>query len=203
MPTPRRRHPERFVIRDFKAELSALEFAASEGRIRDVERLIEAGSTIGMALFEAVDQDHRDIAELLLRYGADVNDMAGSGRTPLFVAATRGNADLCQWLIDHGADARVIDAGGETVLFKAACAECADTLLVLLRAGAPLDHLDSCGRSVQEMVVEIHERIHLDLREPLENALHRWHAVGRSDRLDEAFEAVGASSAPTPPRSRW
>ncbi len=111
--------------------------------------------------------------------------------------------DLCQWLIDHGADARVIDAGGETVLFKAACAECAETLLVLLRAGAPLDHLDSCGRSVQEMVVEIHERIHLDLREPLETALHRWHAVGRSDRLDEAFEAVGASSAPTPPRSRW
>lgn len=203
MPTPRRRHPVSFVLRDFKAELSALEFAASEGRIRDVERLIEAGSTVGMALFEAVDQDHRDIAELLLRYDPDVNNMAGSGRTPLFVAAMRGNAALCQWLIDHGADPRAIDGGGESVLFKAACAECAETLLVLLRAGAPLDHRDPYGRTVEEMVTEMHARVHIDLREPLNRALELWCLECRWGQLDAGFDAVCATSSPASSPSRW
>lgn len=55
------------------------------------------------SLYFPVIGDHREIAEMLLAHGAEVNAGAG-GTTPLHGAASFGRAEMAAWLLDHGAD---------------------------------------------------------------------------------------------------
>ncbi len=62
----------------------------------------------------------RDVADLLLGHGADVNaDMAAfdkPGWTPLHHAAWRDHPDAAKWLLDHGADPSIVNQHGHTPL---------------------------------------------------------------------------------------
>ena len=61
---------------------------------------------------------HRDIAELLLAHGAEVN--AGEGNnTPLHGTAMFGQLEMTRWLLDHGANVNAPDYEGRTPLFRA------------------------------------------------------------------------------------
>jgi|GEM_PF-6046046 len=57
--------------------------------------------------------------QMLLDYGADVNDMDGSGVTPLMFAAQDGNRELVEFLISQGADKSMKDIKGQTALDRA------------------------------------------------------------------------------------
>ena len=46
---------------------------------------------------------HFDVAELLIKHGADVNSVARSGRTPLIAAAFGGHVKVVKLLLDNGA----------------------------------------------------------------------------------------------------
>jgi ankyrin repeat protein len=79
---------------------------------------------------------HRDIVQLLIHHGADVNARAKKGRTPLMGAAGAGSDDLVSLLIDKGA---VVDAKtdeGRTALIFASIGGHVDVAEVLLKAGA-------------------------------------------------------------------
>ena len=58
----------------------------------------------------------QEIAEELLRRGADVNTRQAGDFTPLHEAASQGSVDLCQLLLDHGADINARSTEGKTPL---------------------------------------------------------------------------------------
>ena len=64
-------------------------------------QLCHVGSTL---VHEATRNDHKDVAELLIAKGADVNAMDANGQTPLHAAVTFGWKDMVELLIAKGAD---------------------------------------------------------------------------------------------------
>lgn len=57
-------------------------------------------------LHEACNHGHVEVVELLLKYGAPVNDRGGphcDGVTPLLDAASNGNLEIMELLLNHGA----------------------------------------------------------------------------------------------------
>lgn len=55
-------------------------------------------------LTKAVEQQNREMAELLIARGADLEGCDDSGSTPLIIAACKGNPELVQQLWEKGAD---------------------------------------------------------------------------------------------------
>ena len=83
----------------------------------------------------------RDVAELLLQNGADVNDKDELGRSPLYHALRRKNLDIAELLIDSGADLKS-KSGGLTPLHKAAVEGVSSFVELLLSKGAKVDERD-------------------------------------------------------------
>ena len=65
-------------------------------------------------LMVAVIEGHIDLAELLIRRGAEVNTTDEFGYTPLHLAARRGNSSLVELLVKNGADSSIQDDDGQT-----------------------------------------------------------------------------------------
>ena len=66
---------------------------------------------------------HRDICELLLSYGANINTKdTYNGKTPLMLAAENGNRVVCAVLVTYGADVNAVTTyvKRETALMLAA-----------------------------------------------------------------------------------
>lgn len=83
--------------------------------------VVNASDTDGSrALHWAVRADELEIADMLLRAGADPSAQNRLGVTPLYLAALNGNAAMIRKLLDAGADANQVDRTGETVLMVAA-----------------------------------------------------------------------------------
>ncbi len=63
------------------------------------------GATGGMtALLHAAREGHVDVARVLLDGGADIDQVAGDGASPLTLAALNGQFDMAMLLIERGAD---------------------------------------------------------------------------------------------------
>ena len=67
-------------------------------------------------MHDAAWYDHKEIAELLIAEGADVNAKDDNGRTPLMDAARKGNKEIVELLIAEGADVNAWTADGGTPL---------------------------------------------------------------------------------------
>lgn len=113
-----------------------------------------AGSKLGPQLLHAaVVLEQPGITRLLLKHGAEINRMDGSGFTPLHLAAWTGQATHIKLLLENGADpnARLeLPAGaarpglplltmvGDPPLHVAAAAGQTNAVVLLVRAGADL-----------------------------------------------------------------
>ena len=78
---------------------------------------------------------HKEIVELLIAKGAEVNTKDMNGVTPLYSAAGKGHREIAELLISKGADVNAKDRHGNTPLYYAthpdnsdASAETADLL---------------------------------------------------------------------------
>jgi ankyrin repeat protein len=85
--------PERGVQDPIPGAMSALLFAARDGRLDMARMLMSAGADVNQAeankvspLLIAIANDHLDVANFLLDHGADVNAADYWGRTPLWTA---------------------------------------------------------------------------------------------------------------------
>jgi ankyrin repeat protein len=123
--------------------------AAAQGDLTAVRQLLDQrvdvhakGVDGTTALHHAVLTDRLDIADLLLRAGADASAGDRYGVTPLSLAAVNGNAQLIARLLDAGANPNSVDPAGETALMVAARTGLAPAMAVLIDRGALVDAKD-------------------------------------------------------------
>ena len=67
-------------------------------------------------LHQAAYEDHKELTELLIAKGADVNAKADGGWTPLHQAAIEGHKEVAELLIAKDADVDAKNVDGETPL---------------------------------------------------------------------------------------
>jgi len=89
----------------------------------------------------------KDIAELLLAKGADVNAKDDSGDTPLHNAAEAGHKDMAGLFLANGADVNAGDKYSSTPLHVAAREGHKDVAELLLAKGADVNARDSYGNT--------------------------------------------------------
>jgi len=80
----------------------------------------------------AVRADELEIADLLLKAGADATAQNRLGLTALSLAAANGNGAMIRKLLDHGANANQVENTGETILMVAARSGNADAARAIL-----------------------------------------------------------------------
>ena len=85
--------------------------------------------------------DNFEIAELLIKHGADVNNQNNNGETALF--KTR-RTKIAKLLIEHGADVNIQDNTGQTALFFKYDP---DIIELLIKHGADVNIQDNNGQT--------------------------------------------------------
>jgi len=94
------------------------------------------------ALHWATYHDNQEIAELLVRAGANVKAVSRYGVTPLSLACTNGNVVIVELLLEARADPNAPLPGGETPLMTAARTGTLAAVKALLSHGATVDSKD-------------------------------------------------------------
>lgn len=92
--------------------------------------------------------DIPDIAEFLLKKGADINLRGSFGRTPLFFAASFGSYNTCLVLIEKGSDLNIKNIEGRRPLYYAVYWKRREIVEKLLSSGAYVDIKGDYGRSL-------------------------------------------------------
>ena len=114
-----------FIKNIFKG---ALRKACKKGDIEAVKQYLAAGANVNAGgvfratpLHLAAEYGHKEIAELLITNGADVNaKKAVEGETPLHEAAAYGNKEIAELLIVNGANVNVKDKGTGSLVGRTA-----------------------------------------------------------------------------------
>ncbi len=99
------------------------------------------------ALEYAVLNSNREMIQVLLLAGADVNTRDKAGRTPLMLLGDDITADAVWDLINAGAKVNLRDEDGNTALIEAASCNNLEVLKVLLDAGAKVDAKNNDGET--------------------------------------------------------
>uniref|UniRef100_A0A4W6BVC5 Poly [ADP-ribose] polymerase n=1 Tax=Lates calcarifer TaxID=8187 RepID=A0A4W6BVC5_LATCA len=114
------------------------------------------------ALHCAVASPHpkrKQVTELLLRKGANVNEKNKDFMTPLHVAAERAHNDIMEVLQKHGAKVNALDTLGQTALHRAALAGHLQTCRLLLGYGADASLVSLQGFTAAQMGNEAVQQI--------------------------------------------
>jgi ankyrin repeat protein len=106
------------------------------------------------ALDHAVDNGNREMVELLLSRGANVNARNGSGRTALMRIGEEATSDLVWDLLNAGAEVNFKSETGETALITAAYQNNVEALKALLDAGADVSNKDEDGQTALMVAAE-------------------------------------------------
>src|SRR5579871_823114 len=94
------------------------------------------------------EEEGRAAIDLLLKHGADVNQVTGvGGMTPLHMSARRGTTGIAEALLDAGAHIEAKDKGGETPLRRAVNCGQERMVRLLLSRGANPRSTDKNGRT--------------------------------------------------------
>ncbi|XP_052803268.1 ankyrin repeat and SOCS box protein 8-like [Mya arenaria] len=132
--------------------LHALCRCIRQGDAIKVQNLLEgrsvpghSGSELKLAenpLHLAVVQGNRDIVELLLSRGANIEATNVYGESPLHIAARSGDTALVSSLLAAGSNIDSYDCGEATPLFHAVYSDKPSTTELLVKAGANLNTLN-------------------------------------------------------------
>jgi ankyrin repeat protein len=89
---------------------------------------------------------HKDLLQLLVAKGADVNAQASSGATPLFWAVLWNQKEDADFLLSKGANINAADAYGETILDCAMDMDNDKIVEFLVNKGADVNAVDQSGK---------------------------------------------------------
>jgi ankyrin repeat protein len=118
--------------------------------LNDNPNLVSSQDTNGCTpLYWAASAGHKDIAELLLAKGADVNAKGRKGYTPLHEAAMSlfQSTNLVELLLAKGADVNARNDDGQTPLHLAAIWGHKDAVELLLAKGADVNARTNKGQT--------------------------------------------------------
>ncbi|MCC3511869.1 MAG: ankyrin repeat domain-containing protein [Microcoleus sp. PH2017_17_BER_D_A] len=124
--------------------------SAALGNIQEVESYLEQGGDPNARtgrtppygntlLYFAAANNQIEVADLLIKYGADVNGECEQGFYPLIVASQFGFVEMVELLIDCGADVSVIIDFGNGALELAAENGHKEVVQILLERGLSLE----------------------------------------------------------------
>ncbi|MBN1532037.1 MAG: ankyrin repeat domain-containing protein [Spirochaetes bacterium] len=123
-PNIRMHHIREGIRGRFKGS-SALILACEKGDPESVKALVAAGSDVHYRsltftpLCAAAASGNREIVELLLKKGANINHMSlMTNYSPLMIAANRADLDMTRLLVKNGADVNLVD---KTTGYSALC----------------------------------------------------------------------------------
>ncbi|KAF2944859.1 hypothetical protein DAI22_02g174600 [Oryza sativa Japonica Group] len=151
--------------------LTALHFAAGEGKCKIVEILLSKGAYIdslttgGTALHCAAYNGRDAVVKILLDHHADHKKVSWGAYTPLFVAVESGSLKCLKLLIEAGADVKGI--GKEIPLITAASKGLTDIIKCLLEAGADPNVRDCLGHMPIEVAARCGERKAIEILFPV------------------------------------
>uniref|UniRef100_A0A8C8DXS0 Poly [ADP-ribose] polymerase n=1 Tax=Oryzias sinensis TaxID=183150 RepID=A0A8C8DXS0_9TELE len=114
------------------------------------------------ALHCAVASPHpkrKQVTELLLRKGANINEKNKDFMTPLHISAERAHNDVLEVLQKHGAKVNAVDTLGQTALHRAALAGHIQTCKLLLSFGADAAIVSLQGFTAAQMGNEAVQQI--------------------------------------------
>uniref|UniRef100_H0Z388 Poly [ADP-ribose] polymerase n=1 Tax=Taeniopygia guttata TaxID=59729 RepID=H0Z388_TAEGU len=107
----------------------------------------------------AVHPKRKQVTELLLRKGANVNEKNKDFMTPLHVAAEKAHNDVMEVLHKHGAKMNALDTLGQTALHRAALAGHLQTCRLLLSYGSDPSIISLQGFTAAQMGNEAVQQI--------------------------------------------
>jgi hypothetical protein len=145
----------------------AIHDAARDGDLGKAEALLRANPALVLCkdnggyydgqdpLHVAVENGHKDVAELLLANKADANDRDRKGQTPLHLAAEKGYRDLAELLLANGADVNAKDRDDcMTPLHRAAYGGSREMVELLLANGADVNADAASGSAPMHLAEE-------------------------------------------------
>ncbi|KAI3376955.1 hypothetical protein L3Q82_000193 [Scortum barcoo] len=107
------------------------------GKAQAAQQAVTAAASVG----------HIQVAELLLKHGADITVSDKQGRTALMLAASEGHISTAELLLSKGASASSADQEGLTALSWACMKGQKGAVQLLVEAGADLNQPDRQGRT--------------------------------------------------------
>lgn len=128
-----------------------LRCAVDCGNLEIADYLLECGADSseflgGVGLLHAAAQNgHREIVELLLKHGLDLEIKSENEWTPLACAAREGKHDVASLLLEHGANISAQDSDGWTPLMRGALGGHLRLAEMLLKHGADISNQDFDG----------------------------------------------------------
>lgn len=139
----------------FVSPSNPLVAAAFEGDIVSVKELLATGADVDVldedydstALSQAVANGNREIVDVLINAGADVNKKSRMGHTALMTITGLTTAEIVSVLIDAGAKTDLRDDDGKNALHYAASNATPDAIRALLYGGASVDARDEGDRT--------------------------------------------------------
>ena len=130
-----------------EATVEVLEEAVEDEEVELCTLLADAGVPLNptRALHLAASVGNRELCDVLLKRGSDVNAQTDTLVTPLHSAAVRGHAKVCELLLEHGSAIKGDRLSTTPLHFAAGDGHC-ETCEVLLKHGSGADARDSNQR---------------------------------------------------------
>jgi len=128
-----------------KAPAISIHEAVGTGNIEAVKKHLAAGTDVNAndggwtPLWYAADEGHKEIVELLIAKGADVNAKNKGDVTPLYGAARSGRKEIAELLIAKGADVNARDDVGRIPLHSATGGDHKEIVELLIAKGADVN----------------------------------------------------------------
>lgn len=133
--------------------LNAVQFLISKNiyDINDINEKDESGST---ALCDAINfNKNKDVVEVLIKAGANVNNKSKYGFSPLYWASDQ-KKELVELLINNGAEINITDNGGVTSLMNSVRKNKTEIIEVLLNLGANIFLKDKNNKTALDYAKE-------------------------------------------------
>ncbi|MET0292877.1 MAG: ankyrin repeat domain-containing protein [Steroidobacteraceae bacterium] len=145
---------------------TALQWAAYEGRVDEVRRLIKAGADVNArndfgasAMSLAAAAGDAAILRELLRAGADPESPNTEGQTALMAVARTGRVDAARELLKAGANVNAAEHwGGQTALMWASAQRQPEMVRVLVKAGANVEARSKVTNWARKVTAEPREK---------------------------------------------